>query len=282
METGIGDRLARGNASAQFPGASSGITDFENDFIYHTKDEICTKYGLSEAEYDTYQALRDVQGEHLPDLTPVALQEAEPELGSGFSIKDHRQNYLLTETDPKDKAEVAPKKFPEPTFDLFTPVLDRLLIMRVADDPDTLLLEDGSTKNLKSGLITAAKYRQHSNVGIVLAMGQCVYLSGVRCSMTDFVNVGDKVTYGDYNSEVFPMDDKKVEALCDSLSINYVKDEQGLRIVRIQDIRGVERRVVEGNWASIGTGAIKSVPGIFTTPVINYPSENLGTGGSNV
>ena len=34
METGIGDRLARGMPTAQFAGASADITQFENDFIY--------------------------------------------------------------------------------------------------------------------------------------------------------------------------------------------------------------------------------------------------------
>jgi co-chaperonin GroES (HSP10) len=281
METGMGDRLARGNASAQFPSASSSITDFENDFMYLTKEELCTKYGLSETEYDTYHAQREVENQHLPDLTPVALQEENPELGSGFSIKDHRQNYLLEEPDPKTKVEAPVKKFPDPTFEKFTPVLDRMLIMRITDDPDTILLPDGSTQNVKSGIVTAAKYRQHSNVGIVLALGKYVILSGVRFDITEFVNVGDKVTYGDYNSEVFPMDDKKVEALCDSLGINYVKDEQGLRVVRIQDVRGVERLVQpKVNWQSIPNLITPNL----TTPGLTLPAviKDNTTGGSNV
>jgi len=51
------------------------------------------------------------------------------------------------------------------------------------------------------------------------------------------------VIYGDYNSECFPMDKNKVEALCDSLGVNYVDDQQGLRIVRVQDVRTVEKPV---------------------------------------
>src|ERR1700686_4765495 len=90
-----GDVLARGAASAQFGGATS-ITDFENDFIYMTVEEVNEKYGLSQAEYDQYSAMR-VEGQHLPDLTPVALQET---LDVGFSVTDHRKNYLSESTAP--------------------------------------------------------------------------------------------------------------------------------------------------------------------------------------
>src|ERR1035437_10622032 len=81
-----GDVLARGCPTAQFAGASSGITEFENDFIYMTVEEVMEKYGLSQPEYDLYQVQR-AAGEKLPDLTPVALQET---LDVGFSISDHQ------------------------------------------------------------------------------------------------------------------------------------------------------------------------------------------------
>jgi co-chaperonin GroES (HSP10) len=235
-----GDVLARGGATAQFAGASSNITDFENDFIYMTVEEILSKYGLSQAEYDEYARLRDVDGEHLPDLTPVALQET---LEVGFSVTDSRRNYLSESTSSPAVVTEAPKKYPEPEYQQAHPILDRVLVMIVADDPDTEILEDGSSRNKKSGLITAAKYRQHSNVGIVLAAGQYVVLSGMRFNMSEFVQAGDKITYGDYNSEIFPMDKKKIEALCDSLQVNYVEDPKGLRVVRVQDIRVVENKV---------------------------------------
>ena len=239
METGIGDKLARGCPTAQFAGASSNITDFENDMIYMTVSEVNEKYGLSQLEYDTYQHQREF-GEHLPDLTPVALQET---LDVGFSISDHRKNYLSESTEAAAVKVEAPKKYPEPAYEQARPILDRVLVMIVADDPDTEILEDGSTRNKKSGLITSAKYRQHSNVGVVLAAGQYVVLSGMRFNMSEFVEVGDKITYGDYNSEVFPMDKKKAEAICDSLQVNYVEDPKGLRVVRVQDIRVVEKKV---------------------------------------
>jgi len=117
--------------------------------------------------------------------------------------------------------------------------LDRVLVMRIMDDPDMELLEDGSTRSKRTGLVTAAKYRQHSNVGIVLATGQWVVMGGVQFPMSDFVRPLDKVMYGSYNAEAFPMDAKKAEALCDSVGINYAHEEN-LWIVRVQDIRGRE------------------------------------------
>ena len=232
-----GDVLARGNPTAQFAGASSNITDFENDVIYMEVADVLKKYGISQADYDSAQADRE-NGHHLPDLTPVALQDT---LEVGFSITDHRKNYLSEPLEsPAVKAEQA-KKYPEPSYGTARPILDRILVMRISDDPDTELLEDGSTRSKRTGLVTAAKYRQHSNVGIVLAAGGFVVLGGVSVSMEELVKPGDKVTFGSYNTEVFPMDKKKAEALCDAIGVNYVDDPQGLHIVRVQDCRTVER-----------------------------------------
>ncbi len=238
METGIGDRLARGCPTAQFAGASSDITSFENDFMYLEISEVLEKYGLSQAEYDAYHAQRD-NGEKLPDLSTVALQET---MEVGFSVTDHRKNYMGLPTDV-DVVSGTVKKYPVPQFESAHPILDRVLVMIYSDDPNVEVLEDGSSRDKTTGLITAAKYRQHSNIGIVLAAGQYVVLSGVRFSMSEFIEVGDRITYGDYNSEIFPMDKKKVLALCDSLQIDYQEDAKGLRVVRVQDIRVVEKRV---------------------------------------
>ena len=260
-----GDVLARGCPTAQFAGASSGITEFENDVIYMPIVEVLGKYGLSQAEYDTYCYSRG-NGEKLPDLTPVALQET---LDVGFSISDHRKNYMSESTEAAAVKAEAPKKYPEPAYWSAMPILDRVLVMIVADDPDTELLEDGSTRNKKSGLITAAKYRQHSNVGVVLAAGQHVVLSGMRFNLSEFVEVGDKITYGDYNSEVFPMDKKKIEALCDAIQVNYIEDPKGLRIVRVQDIRVVEKKVKPYNFntTTVTTPATPSPYMVITTPL---------------
>ena len=61
--------------------------------------------------------------------------------------------------------------------------------------------------------------------------------------MEEIVSIGDRVTYGDYNSEVFVMDEKKVRELCDRVQMNYTEDPEGIRIVRVQDIRGFEREI---------------------------------------
>jgi co-chaperonin GroES (HSP10) len=225
-----GDVLARGGATAQFGGAQ-GITDLEQDFAFLTMEAVCNKYALSESEYDTYAAMR-LDGKHLPDLPPVGK---ETELGVGFCVTDHRKDYLET-----PEVQEAPKKFPERTYGTARPLLDRILIMRISDDPDVEQLADGSTRSRKSGLVTAAKYRQHSNVGIVLATGGFVVLGGVRVPMEELIKPGDKVCFGEYNAENFPMDKAKAGALCDALGINYVDDQQGLRLVRVQDVRTVE------------------------------------------
>ena len=232
----IGDTLAKGAPSAQFAGASSNISDFENDVIYMEVAEVIKKYGISQAEYDEAQARREA-GQHLADLTPVALQDT---LEVGFSITDHRKNYLSESTEAAAVKAEAPKKYPEPTYGTFHPIMDRILIMRVLDDPDTELLEDGSTRSKRTGLVTTAKYRQHSNVGIVLATGQWVIVGGVKLPMSEFIKPGFKVCFGEYNAENFPMDRKKAEALCDAIGVNFVDDQQGLRLVRVQDVRGVE------------------------------------------
>jgi co-chaperonin GroES (HSP10) len=171
----------------------------------------------------------------------VELKNVAPEveeLGSGITVIDRRSRF---DSEPVKKAE---SKFPEKKYGAFSPVLDRILIKRCAEGPDMKIMEDGSVLNMKTGLLIAGKYRQHSNIGIVLATGQFVILGGQRIAMSDVVRVGDRVTYGDYNSEVFLMDEARVQEMCDSVQMNYEPDPEGLRIVRVQDVRGVEREVV--------------------------------------
>ena len=171
----------------------------------------------------------------------VELKNVAPEveeLGSGITVIYRRSRF---DSEPVKKAE---PKFPEKKYGAFSPVLDRILIKRCAEGPDMKIMEDGSVLNMKTGLLIAGKYRQHSNIGIVLATGQFVILGGQRIAMSDVVRVGDRVTYGDYNSEVFLMDEARVQEMCDSVQMNYEPDPEGLRIVRVQDVRGVEREVV--------------------------------------
>ena len=230
--------MARGGRSAQFAAGGSELSDFEYDLRTRT-DIVSEKYGLSLAEIEEY-TLRLNAGERL-DLKPVALAE---ELGAGIEVIDRRHNYLA-EVEAVKAAPVAPKKYADKKFSAFTPILDRILVKRCAEGPDMKIMEDGSVLNTKTGLVIAAKYRQHSNIGIVLAAGQFVILGGQRIAMSEVVRVGDRVTYGDYNSEVFLMDEAKVQELCDRVQMNYEPDAEGLRVVRVQDVRGLEREVVE-------------------------------------
>ncbi len=96
------------------------------------------------------------------------------------------------------------------TYDPPKPILDRLLVRRLATEEQT-------------GFAIPEKYRQHTNRGVVIAIGDGVILGGDYCRMEDFVNPGDIVKYGEYTSERFGPDD----------------DE--LYIIRLQDVRTVER-----------------------------------------
>lgn len=231
-----GDVLARGAKSAQFAAGGSELSDFEYD-LRTRQDIVGEKYGLSPAEIESY-TIRFNAGERL-DLKTTALVE---ELGAGIEVIDRRRSYA-TEVETIKEAPIVAKKYPEKKFSSFTPILDRILIKRCAEGADMKIMEDGSVLNTKTGLVIAAKYRQHSNVGIVLATGQFVIIGGQRIAMSEVVRLGDRVTYGDYNSEVFHMDEVKVQELCDSVQMNYEADAEGLRVVRVQDVRGIEREV---------------------------------------
>lgn len=229
-----GDVLARGGRSAQFASSGSDVSDFEYDMKVR-RELVKETYGLSDAEIEEH-AIRINAGERF-DLPKVDAQVEK--LGAGIEVIDRRHNYLTATQEVKEAAKVAPK-YPEKRFSLFQPILDRILIKRCADGPDKKIMEDGSVLDTKTGIITAARYRQHSNIGIVLATGRLVILGGQKLPMEDVVKVGDRVTYGDYNSEVFHMDEERVKSLCDAVQMNYEPDPEGLRIVRVQDVRGVE------------------------------------------
>lgn len=227
-----GDVLARGGKSAAFAGAAS-ITQFEDDLVFRF-ETVSEKYGLTQEEVDRYEAAR-LNGEAVPDLPTVAEKNAALKI----TVTDRRLQF----TEEEKKEEV--KKFPEPTYETPRTILDRVLVMRVPENEDFEVLEDGSARNKKTGLIVASKYRQHSNTGIVLLTGTAVTIGGISTPMSEVVVPGDRVTFGDYNSELYPMDPKKAEALCDSIKVNYKTDDQGIRIVRVQDIRLVEKRIVK-------------------------------------
>jgi co-chaperonin GroES (HSP10) len=169
---------------------------------------------------------------------PVELKNvAEETLGSGITVIDRRSQY---NSEPVKKAE---PKFPAKEYGVFAPILDRILVKRMSDNPDEELLEDGSSRSVKTGLITAAKYRQHSSTGIVLATGNLIVIGGVRVSMEEVLKPGDWVMWGDYNSEVVHIDEDKIKKLCDSAQVEYTEDPDGVRIVRIQDVRAVKHAI---------------------------------------
>jgi hypothetical protein len=62
----------------------------------------------------------------------------------------------------------------------------------------------------------------------------------MRVPMFDIVYPGCRVVFGDYTSEVFKLSEEKTRELCDAVEMNYEADPEGLRIVRVQDLRTVE------------------------------------------
>jgi co-chaperonin GroES (HSP10) len=231
-----GDVLARGAKSAQFAAGGSELSEFETD-IAVGREGIEEKYGISFAELGQYIGRREA-GERI-SLEPVANRQ---EVGSDLIVIDKRSTFMGQDT-KVDAVAVAPQKYPDKTYSLFTPILDRILIKRCTESKEMELLEDGSVRNKKTGLIIAARYRQHSNIGVVLAVGKFVILGGQRIAMDEVVRKGDRVTYGDYNSEVFHMSEDRQQALCDDVQFNYFADDDGLRVVRVQDVRGVEHQI---------------------------------------
>jgi co-chaperonin GroES (HSP10) len=97
------------------------------------------------------------------------------------------------------------------------PMLDRILVRRINAENDTVF-------NVPD------KYREKSRLGEVIAVGDCVILGGQRYPLTDFVNVGDRVIFGEYTAEAY-----------DNTDITLATEF----IVRIQDCRTIERLVRE-------------------------------------
>jgi hypothetical protein len=167
---------------------------------------------------------------------PIELHNVAPE-EEGFkepTVVDKRRSY---DSEPVEHPE---PKYPPKEYLPFTPILDRVLVKRIPEDPNFELLEDGSMRDKRSGFVIPGKYRQHSCTGIVLSTGDFVVLGGLKIPMSYVVKPGCKATWGDYNSEIAKLPESTVQELCDSVEMNYEPDEDGVRIVRIQDIRGVE------------------------------------------
>lgn len=100
------------------------------------------------------------------------------------------------------------------------PILDRIIVRRVDDPfkkPSTIIRD---TDNAEITIETPEIYRQQSRWGKVIAIGQGVVLGDKFFPLTDFVNVGDTIMFGEYNAEPFQT------------------AEEELVLIRVQDIRG--------------------------------------------
>lgn len=94
------------------------------------------------------------------------------------------------------------------------PILDRILIKRIESVAEV------------DGFVIAEKYREKSRRGEVIAVGDYVVL-GQQChKITDFVDVGDIVVYGEYSAEAQDHTDPTIATTF---------------LVRLADIRTVER-----------------------------------------
>ena len=170
---------------------------------------------------------------------PVELKNVAPEaetLGSGITVIDKRSRF------DSEPVKVAEPKFPEKQYGNFTPILDRVLVKRVSDDKNMEMMEDGSLRNKSTGFIIPTKYRQHSNVGVVLAVGDFVVMGGVKTTLSDIIKPGYRVLFGEYNCEKLKVPDEQVEAMCDAVGIEFEASED-LDVVRIQDCRGIYKPV---------------------------------------
>jgi co-chaperonin GroES (HSP10) len=98
------------------------------------------------------------------------------------------------------------------------PLLDRILVRRIAQ-------ADSS-----DGLMISGKYREKSRLGEVIGVGDGVVLGTSFVALTDLVNVGDRVIYGEFTAEAYDHSDPDIATIF---------------IVRIQDIRTVEKLVRE-------------------------------------
>jgi co-chaperonin GroES (HSP10) len=176
--------------------------------------------------------------------SPIELKNVAPE--EPFSVTDKRPSYLdrLSE----ESAPIAPVtlKYPEKEYSPFKTILDRILVKRVSLDKNMEILSDGSLRDKRNGFVIPAKYRQHANVGVVVAAGDFVAVGNTKTPMEEVVRLGDRVMYGEYNAESFQVSKEEAQAFCDRIQENYSGgDDETFWIVRVQDVRGVQRPVDE-------------------------------------
>ena len=169
------------------------------------------------------------------ELKNVAPEE-EQDITNGVKVIDRRSSY---NSEPVKKAE---PKWPEQEYTLFAPILDRVLVKRIAPDKNMELLEDGSMRDKRSGFVIPAKYRQHANIGVVLAVGEFMVMGGIKIPLSEIVRPGYRVMFGEYNAEKLKVPDEQVMAMCDAIQVEFEASED-LDVVRVQDIRGIYKPV---------------------------------------
>lgn len=94
---------------------------------------------------------------------------------------------------------------------MFKPILDRILVKRIEELDESIIQ-------------TPDAFRQKSNKGKVVALGDYFAFGGALHPLTDVLNEGDVVLFSEYGSEQIKIDGEE------------------LLLVRIADIKGVERQ----------------------------------------
>jgi co-chaperonin GroES (HSP10) len=120
-----------------------------------------------------------------------------------------------------------------PSYAPFKPILDRVLLRLVRESKPPI---EGEIPDIR----VSDKFRQQTNKGEVIAVGDIVVLSGQKFPITEFVNIGDHVLFGQYTAEEFTSEELFAQ-------FKLTPDDQ-IYIVRVQDCRGTARRLdVEAN-----------------------------------
>jgi len=94
---------------------------------------------------------------------------------------------------------------------MFKPILDRILLKRIEEED-------------KSIIQTPDAFRQKSNKGEVVALGQFFQFGGQLFPMSEVLSVGDIVLFGEFNWQPVKI------------------DEEEYLLVRIADLLGVEKK----------------------------------------
>lgn len=138
------------------------------------------------------------------EIKPSQIVSPEVAKAHGIPVPSDAESVALYGFTVEDKR---PDRSKAKEYGSFECILDRVLIRSIVQD------------NVE-GFGMSEKYRMHSNWGEVIAIGDSVVLGGERIPLSEFVQVGDLVKYGEHTAESFDTNDST------------------LYIVRVQDLRG--------------------------------------------